>query len=237
MGGAGHPPEPDGALRRLTSAEGDVPQTWPPGCRSPRDHPVGPQSTVSASELVWPRPSPLDSQPWQRGGLQKCLLGRTRRAWPGAESDGLCHWLLASGKSLAGPAGSCLGYGEGSGRGSRSHQFCGGGDRHRGSDPGGWRCLGDSPPPPSDVVMPLSLPGSYVNLFRSRGWVGVRGGVTEMGVRPARRGEQVSTGGAGPGEARRGGGSSRSLARSGRLTCGQDPGVGAWAGLGQVGSV
>lgn len=159
VGGAGHPPEPDGALRRLTSGEGDVPQTWPPGCRSPQDHPVGAQSAVSASELVWPRPSPLDSQPWQRGGLQKCLLGRTRRAWPGAESDGLCHWLLASGKSLAGPAGSCLGYGEGSGRGSRSHQFCGGGDRHRGSDPGGWRCLGDSLPPPGVMLSTSSGAG------------------------------------------------------------------------------
>lgn len=61
------------------------------------------------------------------------------------------------------------------------------------------------PPTPSDVVMPLSLPGSYVNLFRSRGWVGVRGGVTEMGVRPARSGEQVSTGGAGQARERPGG--------------------------------
>lgn len=159
VGGAGHPPEPDGALRRLTSGEGDVPQTWPPGCRSPRDHPVGPQSTVSASELVWPRPSPLDSQPWQRGGLQKCLLGRTRRAWPGAESDGLCHWLLASGKSLAGPAGSCLGYGEGSGRGSRSHQFCGGGTGTGAvtlEAGGAWVTL--SPPPRVMLSCPFHSP-------------------------------------------------------------------------------
>lgn len=35
--------------------------------------------------------------------------------------------------------------------------------------------------------------------------MGVRGGVTEMGVRPARRGEQVSTGGAGQARERPGG--------------------------------
>lgn len=98
-----------------TSGEGDVPQTWPPGCRSPRDHPVGPQSTISASGLVWLWPSPLDSQPWQSGGFQKCLLGRTRHAWHGAERDGLCrrlptsgpHWdpAWATGKVQGGEAG------------------------------------------------------------------------------------------------------------------------------------
>lgn len=137
-----------------TSGEGDVPQTWPPGCRSPRDHPVGPQSTISASGLVWLWPSPLDSQPWQSGRFQKCLLGRTRHAWHGAESDGLCrrlptsgpHWdpAWATGKVQGGEAGPTSSVEAGTGPGAVAV-------------PGEAAGAGVTLSSRSDVVTPLSL--------------------------------------------------------------------------------